>query len=77
MFEDEQPLIRAEDLIFQLFQFGRDVAFTRRQRLLAGKSIRYGVRVRAADLDVIAKHLVEADFQLRDAGFLAVAGFKV
>ena len=77
MFEDEQPLIRAEDLIFQLFQFGRDVAFTRRQRLLAGKSIGYGVRVRAADLDVIAEHLVEADFQLRDAGFLAVAGFKV
>ena len=50
---------------------------TYNQCLLAGEGIGHRVGVGAADLDIVAEHLVEADFQLGDAGFLAVAGLKV
>ena len=77
VFQNQQTLVCAEDLIFQLLQLGRDVALPRRQRLLAGEGIGHRVSVGAADLNVVAEHLVEADLQLGDAGFLAVAGLKV
>ena len=77
VFQNQQALVCAEDLIFQLLQFGRDVALARRQRLLAGEGIGHRVGVGAADLDIVAEHLVEADLQLGDAGLLAVACLKV
>ena len=77
MFQDEQTLIGAEDFIFQLFQFRRDVAFAGGQGLLAGEGIRHRVSVGAADLDVVAEHLIKADLQLGDAGLLAVFGFQI
>ena len=61
MFQDEQTLIGTEDFIFQLFQFRRDIAFAGGQGLLAGEGIRHRVSVGAADLDVVAEHLIKAD----------------
>ena len=68
--QNQQPLVGAEDLVFQLFQFRGDVPLAGGQGLLAGKGIRHAVGVRAADLDVVAEHLVEADLQLGDAGLV-------
>ena len=70
MFQHEQTLVGAEDLIFQLLQLRRDVAFAGGQGLLAGEGIGHRVSVGAADLDIVAEHLIEADLQLGDAGLL-------
>ena len=75
--QNQQPLVGAEDLVFQLFQFRGDVPLAGGQGLLAGKGIRHAVGVRAADLDVVAEHLVEADLQLGDAGLLPQAGLHL
>ena len=69
--------MRAQNLVFQLFQLGGNVALTIGQGLLAGIVVGNHVFVAVADLDVIAKHMVEADFQLGNTGFLPQAGFQL
>ena len=77
MFQHQQPLVGAEDLVFQLLEFGGDVPFAGGQGLFAGEAVRHAAHIAAADLDVIAEHLVEADLQLGDAGLLPQFGFQL
>ena len=60
--------LRGQDLFLILFQLGRNVALRILERLLAlvVRGDFGGVCVR--DLDVVAEHLIETDFQARDAG---------
>ena len=57
-----------EDFLFVLFQLGRDVTLGVLHRLPAMIFRRHFVAMRVRDFQVIAKDVVEADFQIRDAG---------
>ena len=53
-----------------LFEFGRYIAFGADKRLLANPIGRHFVLMGVAHLNVVAKDVVETDFQRRDAGVL-------
>ena len=77
MLQHQKAFICTKNFIFQLFEFGRYVAFSRGKRLLADKTVRYTSHIAAAYLDIIAKDLVETDFQLGNPGFFLEFGFHL
>ena len=77
VFQYQQALVCAKDLVFQLFQFRGNVALPCCQGLLADKGIRYAGRIAAADLNIVAEHFIETYFQLGDAGLLFQLGFQL
>ena len=77
VFQYQQALVCAKDLVFQLFQFGSNVALPCCQGLLADKGIRYAGRIAAADLNIVAEHFIETYFQLGDTGLLFQLGFQL
>ena len=64
----DDPLIRAEHLLFVLLQRGGDEALPAGDGLLAVVIGRHVGEVRLRDLDVIAEHPVVADLEVADAG---------
>ncbi len=64
----EDPLVGAQDLLLVLLQRRRDEALAAGHGLLAVVVRRDVVQVRLRDLDVVAEHAVEPDFERVDAG---------
>ena len=62
-----KPFPRPENLVFQFFQLGRDVALRIGERLLTDKVRGNLIRKRTAYLNVIAEDAVESDLQRADA----------
>ena len=71
--DGDRLLFRADDLLFELLEIGRDVALGVGERLLADVVRRHLGEVRFRDLDVVAEDGVEADLERGDAGALALA----
>ena len=76
--EPERALGGAGDLGFQLAQLGGGEAHLPGQRLAVDEGgierrVQQFVAVLGGDLDEIAEHVVVADFQRADAGFLGIA----
>ncbi len=69
-------VLRAQDFLFVLLQFGRDVALGVLERLLALVIARDLGGVRVRDLDVVAENPVEADLEGVDAGALDFVRLK-
>ena len=67
-FEDQNLLLRAEDLLLVLFQFVSDVAFRVHECLLAHPLGRNAVLEGIPHLQVVAEDIVVIDLQRRDAG---------
>ena len=75
--EGVASLLRVKDLRFQFLQLRRGEPFGIHERLLAFVIRRSKVQIGLRDFDVIAEDTVEADFQRRDAGAFALAGFDL
>ena len=75
--QHEQPFVGAQNFIFKFLEFGRDVTLAGRQRLLAREGVRHAADIAAADLDIVAENLVEADLELGDASLLAQLGLHL
>ena len=76
-FQRDEPLVCAKDLAFQLLQLLCDVTLAGGEGLLADVGLRHKVLVGVAYLNKVAKHMVIADLQLRDAGLLPQTGFQL
>ena len=77
VFQRDEPLVRAQNLAFQLFQLLRDVAFAGGEGLFADVGLRHHAFIGVADLDEVAENVVVADFQLGDAGLLPQTGLEL
>ena len=71
------PFARAQHLVFEGLEFGRDVTLRRLQRLPPYIVDRGLVGLSLADFDVIAMHPVVAEFQRGDAGARLLACLQV
>ena len=60
-------LVSRENLLFVFLELRRDVTFGRFDRLFANILGRHFVSLGVRDLEVVAKHLVETDLDVRDA----------
>ena len=74
----QRAVLRRQRLVLEGLEFRRDVALGVFQRLAAAVVVGHGhlVRLRAADFDVEAVHLVVFDLERGDAGARAFAGFQ-
>ena len=73
----ERSVAGAKNLVLELFQFRRDEPFGAFECLAPDVLLRYGLRLRLADFDVVAVHAVVADLQVADAGALAFGHLQV
>ena len=67
VFQGADAFLGAEDLLFKLFQFLRDIPFAADKRLFANIIFGDFVFVRIGHFDIIAEHTVKARSQLRNA----------
>ena len=67
-FENENLIFCTEDFLLIFFEFLRDVAFGIDQRLFANPLFGHKLFVGVAHLHVVAKDIVESNFQTLDAG---------
>ncbi len=76
VFQLVDAFLRAEDFLLVFLQLGSDVALGVLESLLALVIARDSLAVCMGDFDVVAKHLVEADFQAWDAGAADLVGLE-
>ena len=72
-----QPLVGAQNFTFQFLELLRDVPLAAGEGLFADIRFRHHALIRVAHLNKVAKHMVIADLQLGDAGFLPQAGLQL
>ena len=77
IFQRHHPLGGRQDLMFQILQFLCDEPLAVYQGLLADVGFRHLLLKGIGDLNIVAEHLVIADFQGADAGFFLLLGLHL